>query len=634
MSPRIEALLAARLFMAPQRVGERLYFISDLNGRLSLYVMDLGGSVPEPLLPPDVALQNPHHMPGVPFVILPNLNKILVMLDDHGDENYQPMLIDLEGGFPEPLFPQFAGMQVSVEHPDIENNHIYLHVDARKEAKNTLYHANLATGELDELGTGVHGPFFVAASADHRFMLTADGYGIGDNVIYLQDRATKQRKPIFGIPIDQRDPNEPYEITGTGAGAAFINDDYVLGVSMRFDDKYGLILLKTDGSQQIEPVTITGIRHDGIGELDDFAKLANGKFMLGYNIDGCSWRYEGSFDLASRTFTIEHVLCGAGTLANGVLESIHYDEASDSFALSFSTATSPTQIYTLEGADRATLRQHTREKILGIPNEHLAAGEDASFVSHDGLRVSARLYLPAPELGFAGKRPLVYYIHGGPQSQERPDFAWFSMPLIQFLTLNGFAVFVPNARGSTGYGFDYMNRVTKDWGGQDRLDHVHAMTTILPNDPRIDVANAGVMGRSYGGYMTLTLAARHPELWKAAIDMFGPYDLLTFSDRIPETWKPYFVTQIGDPVNEREILVERSPKTYMDNLQAAMLVLQGAKDPRVIEQESRDVVAHLQELGKEADIYVFEDEGHDVLKFANKVRCYTMITDFFTQHLK
>ena len=64
--------------------------------------------------------------------------------------------------------------------------------------------------------------------------------------------------------------------------------------------------------------------------------------------------------------------------------------------------------------------------------------------------MSARLYLPSEELGYTGPRPLVYYVHGGPQGQERPNFAWFSMPLIQILALEGFAVVVPNVRGSTG----------------------------------------------------------------------------------------------------------------------------------------------------------------------------------------
>ena len=118
--------------------------------------------------------------------------------------------------------------------------------------------------------------------------------------------------------------------------------------------------------------------------------------------------------------------------------------------------------------------------MLGIAPELLSPGEDASFESHDGMRISARLYRPSPELGYEGARPLVYYVHGGPQSQERPNFAWFSMPLIQALTLNGFAVFVPNVRGSTGYCAEYAQRVDRDWGGNDRLDHVFASTQLRP----------------------------------------------------------------------------------------------------------------------------------------------------------
>ena len=83
------------------------------------------------------------------------------------------------------------------------------------------------------------------------------------------------------------------------------------------------------------------------------------------------------------------------------------------------------------------------------------------------------------------------------------------MPLIQFLTLNGFAVFVPNVRGSMGYGLNYMKQVDHDWGGLDRLDHVHAMK-ILKKDTRLDVTRAAVVGRSYGGYMTLTMAVQAP----------------------------------------------------------------------------------------------------------------------------
>jgi len=83
---RIESLLAARLFLVPQVVGDRLYFMSNMSGHLSLYVMSVGGSVPEPLLPPHIALQNPHLMSGASFVVFPELGKIVVMIDSDGDE--------------------------------------------------------------------------------------------------------------------------------------------------------------------------------------------------------------------------------------------------------------------------------------------------------------------------------------------------------------------------------------------------------------------------------------------------------------------------------------------------------------------------------------------------------------------
>jgi dipeptidyl aminopeptidase/acylaminoacyl peptidase len=178
-----------------------------------------------------------------------------------------------------------------------------------------------------------------------------------------------------------------------------------------------------------------------------------------------------------------------------------------------------------------------------------------------------------------------------------------------------------------------MNKVVKDWGGQDRLDHVHAMTEVLPNDPRLDASRAGVVGRSYGGYMTLTLAGRHPELWSASCDMFGPYDLTTFAQRVPETWKPMIALLVGDPETEPEFMAERSPKTYLGDLACPLLVIQGKNDPRVVEQESRELVEWLRGQGKEVDYLMFEDEGHDVLKFDNRVRCYNAIVDLFKTHL-
>lgn len=632
---RIESLLSARLFLVPQLVADRIYFISNLNGRNSLYAMNDGGSVPEPILPPHLALQNPHHMQGLSFCVFPKLSQILVMLDHDGDEHYQPVFIPLNGGYPEPIFSEaFQDFDVFAGGEDLEHNLVYFTAQSRKEPLFRSYQANLETRTLTLISEGQYGNFVAAANKNHNQFILVEQFGFGDVVLYRSSLEHLQPTLLYGVPLTSRQPGQQIPPTALANFHFVTNDAGLLLSTILFEDTYSLAYLPFNDPQNIKPIATTGTKHTGVGELEMVDHLKDNHYLIRYNIDGCSWLYEGVLDEANLTINLKFVLCGQGEISNGVLEAVRYEKTTDRFVLSFSTAVSPTQLYTIEGPNRDVIRRHTNERTLGIGVNQLSPGEDASFTSFDGLRVSARLYLPAPELGYAGPHPLVYYIHGGPQGQERPDFAWFSMPLIQFLTLNGFAVFVPNVRGSTGYGFAYMNRVMRDWGGQDVLDHIHAMTQVLPQDKRLDVSRAAVTGRSYGGFMTLTLAGRYPHLWKAAIDMFGPYDLTTFASRVPATWKPYIALLVGDPETEQDFLKERSPRTYIHNLQCPMLVIQGRNDPRVIAQESQELVAELQNMGKTADLLIFEDEGHDVLKFENKVKCYNTMTQFFAQHLQ
>jgi pimeloyl-ACP methyl ester carboxylesterase len=636
MPARIESFLSARLHLSPQIVGDRIYFISNLSGRLNLYAMYYGGSVPEPLLPPHIAMQNPLLLENeYLFHVFPLLDKIIVMLDRDGDENYQPVLIPIDGGFPEPAFDNFfADYRVHLTECDVEKNIAYFNAERRDSSRQEAWRADLRTNKLTKLDESEWSAWPCGANEDHSRLFLAEGYSLGDSVLYLLENGRKSL--LFGKPMAQRAQGEIVTPNGLGSAEWTASGTGVLVSCAVFDDRYSLGWIDLARPGEVQPVKLEGALHTGAGELTGFRRLKGAHYAVQFNIDGCSWLYEGLFNEDKHSMSLKYVVCGDGDLSDGMLQHWHYDKTKDRFVLSFSTATSPTQIYSVEAKDRETIVMHTEERILGIPQAHLSQGEDASFASFDGTRVSARLYLPAEALGFTGPRPLVYYIHGGPQAQERPDFAWFSMPLIQFLTLRGFAVFVPNVRGSTGYGMEYTKQVDRDWGGRDRLDHVHAMTKVLPKDKRLDVKRAAVVGRSYGGYMSLTLAGRNPDLWSAACDMFGPYDLLTFSARIPETWKPYFKVALADPAapEGKAFLAERSPKTYLGSLSCPMLVIQGRNDPRVVAKESEELVADLKKKGKQIELLVFEDEGHDVLKHANRVTCYNAITDFFVKHLK
>jgi pimeloyl-ACP methyl ester carboxylesterase len=628
---RIEALLSARLFLEPQLWNGRLYFISNLGGALSLYAMDADGGVPEPLLPPQLALQNPELIVGYSFFVLPDLGQIVVMIDRDGDENYKPFVIPLEGGFPEPLagdsFDSYRSHLIDV---DPEGSIAYLAAESREESLIYGLRCDLRGGAVEQLGQSPYGAFPIAWSSDHSRVVLADQYLIGDTVLYEPD-GSGGRKFLHGTPLEERDSGAEYPRSGIRSTHVTASAKGLLVVATLLNDRGAPGYLAFDGEREVEPVEVGGVVHHGDGELERLQRLDGDRYAAIYNIDGCSWAYDARFDESARRLTLERVLVGQDELADGVLHGLDFDRSNGRFAASFCTATMPTQLYVLDEA--AAPARRTRERALGLPPDLLAAGEDASFASHDGLRVSARLYLPSAELGYEGPRPLVYYVHGGPQSQERPNFAWFSMPLFQILTLEGFAVFVPNARGSTGYGLEYTQRVDRDWGGQDRLDHVFAMQEVLPKDDRIDVDRAGVIGRSYGGYMSLMLAGLHPELWRAAVDMFGSYDLLTWMERVPETWKPFIALALGNVEDDRDFLVERSPRTHVANIACPLLVIQGQNDPRVVERESHDLVENLRGQGKDVDYLVFEDEGHDVLKLPNRVRCYDTITQFFSEHI-
>jgi pimeloyl-ACP methyl ester carboxylesterase len=631
---RIESLFSARLFLNPQQAGDRINFISNLSGHLSLYAMNFGGSVPEPLLPPNIALQNPLLLHGTPFHIFESIGKILVMIDQDGNEVYQPMLIPVDGGIPENAFgDQLLDYRVHLGKGLSSPNAVFLLAESRKRPIVEVLKADLEKGTFEKIyesewvenGT-------MSESATMASIL--DQYSFGDHLLRLWRQGKSEIQHLYGIPLDERTANHEVILSGIHDCQILPDERGILFITSLFEDTYGLGLIGLNEMPEVRPIEIFGTHHQGLGELAQLDHIYEDRYLLTYNIDGYSWAYEGRLDPDALQMRLERVICGEGALAQGVMQSCRYDKGSDRYAIAFSSATSPSQIYTVGGKDRSDVRVHTSERILGISKSMLSPGEDASYDSFDGLRISARLYLPQEELDFKKPYPLVYYVHGGPQSQERPDFTWFSMPLIQFLTLSGFAVFVPNVRGSKGYGMGYTKLVDRDWGGEDRLDHVHAMK-VLEADPRVDTNRAGVVGRSYGGYMTLILAGWHPDLWSAAVDMFGPYDLITFLQRIPPTWVPYYKIALGDldVEEDRAFLEERSPRTKLTNLACPLLVIQGKNDPRVIEKESGDLVKDLRSQGKQIEYLMFENEGHDVLKFENRVRCYNAIRDFFQDHL-
>jgi Dipeptidyl aminopeptidases/acylaminoacyl-peptidases len=142
-----------------------------------------------------------------------------------------------------------------------------------------------------------------------------------------------------------------------------------------------------------------------------------------------------------------------------------------------------------------------------------------------------------------------------------------------------------------------------------------------------------LVGGSYGGYMTLLLHGRHPEYWRACVDIFGPSNLFTFYNSVPEHWKPVMDQWLGNPERDKEKFIEDSPITYLKNMTKPMLVIQGANDPRVVKAESDQIVAALREQGTEVEYMVLDDEGHGFSRVENEIKVYRRVLEFLARHM-
>src|SRR5262245_60296493 len=264
---RIESLLSARLFLEPQLAGDKLVFVSSLAGHLSLFSMDVDGAVPEPLLPPQTALQNPELVGGYSFHVDPRHEQIVVMIDRDGDENYEPYLIPLAGGFPRPLAPEsFAGRRSHLLDFDPKTSVAYFASESREESLNAAYRVQLESGEVETLGESPYGAFVAAWSPDHTKAILADGYTVGDMILYEPD-GSGGRSVLYGTPLDERVEGQEYPAHGVRSPHHVQSENGLLLVSSITEDTGSLGFVAFDTPGEIEPVSVEGIKHEGVGEL-------------------------------------------------------------------------------------------------------------------------------------------------------------------------------------------------------------------------------------------------------------------------------------------------------------------------------------------------------------------------------
>jgi dipeptidyl aminopeptidase/acylaminoacyl peptidase len=249
------------------------------------------------------------------------------------------------------------------------------------------------------------------------------------------------------------------------------------------------------------------------------------------------------------------------------------------------------------------------------------------YKSFDGKTISAFLWMPF-NLKRDGANPGVVLPHGGPTGQTVDFFNRTAAALAS----RGYVCIAPNVRGSTGYGMAFQKSNYQDLGGGDLQDEVYAAKFIAATG-YVNPRKIGITGGSYGGYMAMMAIGKTPDVWGAAVELFGITDWLTEQDHETPLLQQYDQSILGDPVKDRKVYEDAAPKKYLANARAPLLVLQGQNDITDPKEEAEQVVAVLKGAGATVDAHYYPDEGHGFLKRENQIDAMQRTVDWFDKYL-
>lgn len=262
----------------------------------------------------------------------------------------------------------------------------------------------------------------------------------------------------------------------------------------------------------------------------------------------------------------------------------------------------------------------------GVDLNKFIVPELVTFISFDGLKISGWLYKPTHG---SAPFPTVISFHGGPEGQSVPNLN----PTAQALSKEGIAFFLPNVRGSTGFGKKFVNLDN----GPLRVNGVKDIKACydhLINSGISKKGSIGIMGGSYGGYMVMAGVTEYPDMFAAGANLFGVVNFETFFKKT-EPWMAAISTvEYGDPATQGEMLKQLSPIHKASVIKTPLLVQHGANDTNVPVIEAEQVVDALKKNSIPVQYTLFPDEGHGWRKTKNRITSTVEIVNWFIKYLK
>jgi dipeptidyl aminopeptidase/acylaminoacyl peptidase len=586
--------------------GQQLTFLTDITGVAEVWSIPVDLHASTPAWPQQLTFQG-DRVAGAVFS--PTENILLAICDVGGNERTQFYALSVDGSTFIPLTDRpevmylFGGWS-----PD--GRRIAYSSNERDGRYFDVYERDMASGTIKQLYVQDGTNYAAGFSPDGRYVLVSHYNSNVRNQLLLVDTTSGEARALT--------PE-----TAEGEGPA-------LHVGGQWSaDRKGLYLLSNRDRQflslahlDLATLAMTYLLDEN-WDQEGLALTEDGRLMaLVTNEDGYS-RLR-LFDVSSG-WEARQELPTPELPTGGTIYGLTWSQDGTRLAFTFDGSTYPPDVWVWDLTEQILWRA-TRSTLGGIPRDAFVAPSLVRYSTFDGREIPAFLYLPK------GKEPrnlpVVIHVHGGPEGQARPIFN----RVIEYLVDHGYAVLAPNVRGSTGYGYEYqsLDDVRK------RMDSVADLRSAVNWLCESGIANPNriaVMGGSYGGFMVLSAITTYPDVWAAAVDIVGIANFVTFLENTGPWRRKLREAEYGSLERDREFLEQISPIRHVDDIMAPLFVVHGANDPRVPVGEAEQIVAALRSRNVPVEYLRFDDEGHGIVKRANRLVVYPAIARFLDQYL-
>ena len=583
--------------------GSKLLVSSNETGIYNLFEIPVDGS-------PAKQLTNSEKESFFGLAYFPNSDKVLLSYDQGGNENNHIYMRDVDSTITD-LTP-FEGARAGFWGWDRDEKSFYYQSNRRNPKFMDLYQIGLESIEKGDFTAKLlyenNDGFDVAAkSKDNRYLALTQSITTNNNEMYLYDRESGKKMHI-----------------SEHSGDATYNPQF-----FSLDGKYLYYLSNEDSDfVYLNKYDIESGEKEMVFKADWDVWYAYDSYNEKYRIIGINEDGKTNVKMIDLATNEEVKL---PEIKGGDIKSVGLTKDENRVRLVVGTSVSPNNIYVFELGDTEA-KKLTETLNPEIDPANLVEAKVVRYESFDGVQIPAIYY--QPKIAAADRKvPAMVWVHGGPGGQSRVSY--FS--LIQFMVNQGYAVLAVNNRGSSGYGKKFYAMDDKKHGDEDLKDCIWGKK-FLASTGVVDETKIGIIGGSYGGYMTMAALTFAPEEFEVGVNIFGVTNWLRTLKSIPPYWESFrnaLYAEIGDPTTIDSVtLYNKSPLFFADKVTKPLMVLQGANDVRVLQAESDEIVEAVKKNDVPVEYIVFDDEGHGFRKKENEIKGYGQVVVFLDKYLK